>query len=58
MDDSITLQAQLVGHDAPVVLINKFNVRPEEVDQLLAAWKTDAELFKAQPGVTPLASVS
>ena len=34
----------------PVILINKFNVKPEEVDQLLRAWAADAAYFKSQPG--------
>src|SRR5262249_9444501 len=32
------------------ILINKFNVKPEEADQLLAAWSADAAFFKRQPG--------
>jgi len=50
MDDVVTLRTQLSSPKAPVILINRFNVRPEDVDQLLAAWKLDAEYFKAQPG--------
>jgi hypothetical protein len=33
-----------------VILINKFNFKPEEVDQLIAAWSADAAFFKLQPG--------
>jgi heme-degrading monooxygenase HmoA len=51
MDDKITLSEQMeeenVGY---VILINKFNVKPEEVDQLLRAWAADAAYFKSQPG--------
>jgi heme-degrading monooxygenase HmoA len=50
MDESVTLGEQLGTHGGPVILINKFNVAPEDVEQLLAAWAADAEFFKAQPG--------
>jgi hypothetical protein len=30
----------------PVILINKFNVKPEDVDQLLKAWAADAAYLK------------
>jgi hypothetical protein len=35
---------------APVVLINKFTVAPEEADQLVEAWAVDAAFMKSQPG--------
>ena len=35
---------------SPVILINKFNVKPEEADQFLKAWADDAAYFKSQPG--------
>jgi heme-degrading monooxygenase HmoA len=51
MDEKITLSEQMeeknVGY---VILINKFNVKPEEVDQFLQAWASDAAYFKQQPG--------
>jgi heme-degrading monooxygenase HmoA len=50
MDETVTLQQQLGQEIGPVILINKFNVKPEEVDQLLAAWAADATFFKRQPG--------
>jgi len=50
MDEMVTLQQQLDQEIGPVILINKFNVKPEEVDQLLAAWTADAAFFKRQPG--------
>jgi heme-degrading monooxygenase HmoA len=50
MDETVTLQQQLGQEIGPVILINKFNVKPEEVDQLLAAWTADAAFFKRQPG--------
>jgi heme-degrading monooxygenase HmoA len=50
MDEAVTLREQLAQEAAPVVLINTFTVRPEEVDQLLQAWAADAAFFKRQPG--------
>jgi quinol monooxygenase YgiN len=50
MDAKITLLEQMQDRDGPVILINKFNVRPDEVDQLLAAWASDAAVMRAQPG--------
>jgi hypothetical protein len=35
MDDKVTLFAQMEEEGGPVILINKFNVAPEEVEQLL-----------------------
>ena len=35
----------------PVILINKFNVNPEQVNQFLDAWKQDSTEFKQQPGL-------
>jgi heme-degrading monooxygenase HmoA len=34
----------------PVVLINRFDIAPEDVERFLAAWGTDANLMKRQPG--------
>jgi heme-degrading monooxygenase HmoA len=50
MDDSITLQQQLMTEAGPVILINQFKVKPEEADQLIAAWTQDALFLKQQPG--------
>lgn len=50
MDEAVSLQQQL-GHEvSPVILINKFNVKPEDVDLFVAAWADDAAFFKRQPG--------
>ncbi len=37
MDEQVTLFEQMEENVSPVILINKFNVRPEDVDQLLNA---------------------
>jgi quinol monooxygenase YgiN len=50
MDEKVTLSEQLEENVSPVILINKFNVKPEEADQLLKAWADDAAYFKSQPG--------
>jgi heme-degrading monooxygenase HmoA len=50
MDDSVTLQRQMMTDDGPVVLINQFKVKPDEADQLIDAWTRDAAFLKGQPG--------
>ena len=51
MDEKVTLSAQMEEENVgPVILINKFNVKPEDVNQLLKAWAADATYFKQQPG--------
>jgi hypothetical protein len=35
MDEKVTLSAQMEENAGPVILINKFNVKPEDVNQLL-----------------------
>jgi quinol monooxygenase YgiN len=57
MDENVTLAAQLEEDDGrPVILINKFNVKPDDADQLLKAWAADAAYLKQKPGFisTPL----
>jgi heme-degrading monooxygenase HmoA len=50
MDDKVTLFAQMEDGGGPVVLINKFNVDPGEVDQLIQAWAADAAVMQRMPG--------
>jgi heme-degrading monooxygenase HmoA len=50
MDERITLVEQAEQNASPVILINKFNVKPEEAEQFLKAWAADASFFKQQPG--------
>src|SRR5262249_33866475 len=50
MSENITLREQMDQRVAPVVLVNRFTVKPEEAEQLLTAWKADAEVMKRQPG--------
>lgn len=49
-DEQVKLSEQLDEDVGPVILINKFNVKPEEADQFLKAWEKDAAYFKSQPG--------
>jgi heme-degrading monooxygenase HmoA len=50
MDRRVTLAEQLADGAGPVILVNKFDVPPAEVDQFLASWAEDARYFKRQPG--------
>ncbi len=50
MDKRITLDKQLEEDIGPVILINKFNLDPQDVNQFLKAWASDAEIMKQQPG--------
>jgi quinol monooxygenase YgiN len=51
MDEHVTLiqqfQSQVTG---PAILINKFNVESDEVEQFLRTWEKDATKFKDQSG--------
>lgn len=50
LDAHVTLAAQLNEGGGPVILVNVLRVAPEDVDQLLLAWSTDATAMKSQPG--------
>jgi heme-degrading monooxygenase HmoA len=50
MDEKVTLFAQLEDQNGPIVLINKFNVDPGDVDRLVKAWAADAAVMQRQPG--------
>ncbi len=50
MDEQVTLFQQIEEKVSPVILINKFNVKAEDVEQLLTAWAEDAAWMKQQPG--------
>jgi quinol monooxygenase YgiN len=50
MSERITLREQMEKSVGPVVLVNRFTVKPEEADELLKAWTTDTEVMKRQPG--------
>jgi heme-degrading monooxygenase HmoA len=50
MDERVTFREQLQQDTGPVVLINRFNVAPEDTESLLQAWADDAAFMKQQPG--------
>jgi heme-degrading monooxygenase HmoA len=50
MDDRVSLADQLSEEVGPVILINTFQVAPEDADALLEAWAADAAYLKQQPG--------
>jgi quinol monooxygenase YgiN len=50
MDDQVTYMEQLRAGDGPIVLINVFNVAPEDAKRLLEVWAEDAAFMKRQPG--------
>ena len=53
MDENVPLAAQVEEEkesQRSVILINKFNVKPEDADNLLKAWAADAAYLKQKPG--------
>ena len=50
MDENVTLKSQLEEDVGSVILLNKFTVKPEDVDQFLKLFATTTEMFKQQPG--------
>jgi heme-degrading monooxygenase HmoA len=50
MDEQITYMQQLQQDEGPVVLINQFNVTPDEAARLVEVWADDAAFMKTQPG--------
>ena len=51
MDDKVKFKDQIEEKImGSVILINKFNVKPNKVEQLLKDWAEDAARFKQEPG--------
>ena len=51
MDDRVKFKDQIEEKImGSVILINKFNVKPNQVEQFLKDWAEDATRFKQQPG--------
>ncbi len=51
MDDRVKFKDQIEEKIlGSVILINKFNVKPNKVEQFLKDWAEDAARFKQQPG--------
>ena len=51
VDEKVKLLTQMEEDVAPVILINKFSMKAEDVDEFLRAWATSAEIMKRQPGL-------
>jgi quinol monooxygenase YgiN len=55
MDEKVTLSKQLEGDvdgggDGAVILLNKFTVRPDDVDEFLKVFQATTKVMKQQPG--------
>jgi quinol monooxygenase YgiN len=53
MDKKVTLSTQLEGDvdgDGAVILLNKFTVQPEDVDEFLKVFQATTKVMKQQPG--------
>jgi heme-degrading monooxygenase HmoA len=51
LDRHVTIFQQMEDQGGPVILINTFEVPPEDVDQFLTAWEIDANIMKRQAGL-------
>jgi Antibiotic biosynthesis monooxygenase len=50
MDERVGIFTQMEEDVGPVILINKFSVSSEELDQFIKGWAAEAQKFKEQPG--------
>jgi heme-degrading monooxygenase HmoA len=50
MDERITFSEQLEEDVGSVVVISKFNIKPEDIDKFLKSWASGAKIMKQQPG--------
>lgn len=50
MDDTITLEKQFETEVGPVIVMNKFNVGPGEIEEFLKVFAETTKVFKQQPG--------
>jgi heme-degrading monooxygenase HmoA len=50
MDYKVPFSAQMEEKVGPIIVISKFNMNPEDVDQFLKEWASGAEIMKRQPG--------
>jgi heme-degrading monooxygenase HmoA len=50
LDEQVKLAQQMEEDVGPVILINTFHVKPEDADNLIEAWASDAAFFKQQLG--------
>ncbi len=50
LDTQVPIFQQLSTEAAPVVLVNVFHVAADDIPTLMAAWESDANWMKQQPG--------
>jgi quinol monooxygenase YgiN len=50
MDEQVKFFEQMNEDVGPIMMINKFNVEPEQADEFLKAFAATAEFMKKQPG--------
>lgn len=52
MDEKVKFKEQIEEKeiDGQVILIDKFNVEPNKIEEFLKDWREDASKFKQQPG--------
>jgi quinol monooxygenase YgiN len=50
MDEQVNFFEQMNEDVGPIMMINKFNVNPEQADEFLKAFAATAEFMKKQPG--------
>ena len=50
MDEQVKFFEQMNEEVGPIMMINKFNVEPEQSDEFLKAFAATAEFMKKQPG--------
>ena len=50
LEPRATIESQLGDDQGPVVLLNVFTMDADDADAFLAAWSTESEFFKQQPG--------
>jgi heme-degrading monooxygenase HmoA len=50
MDETVSLNQQFEEEVGAVILMNKFNVNPDEVDEFLKVFAETTNYFKQQPG--------
>jgi quinol monooxygenase YgiN len=51
LDRHVTVFQQMEDDGGPVILINTFEIAPEDVEQFLAAWEVDANIMRRQVGL-------
>jgi quinol monooxygenase YgiN len=50
MDENVTLKSQLEEDVGPVIVLNKFTVKPEDVDEFLKVFSEITKMLKQRPG--------